>query len=77
MSETMVHDQVAVAVLASGLGGTVLAVAVTPWLGLVPPIVTALIYAHRVWTRRKDRHLRDENERLRRLLERNGVNLDE
>ncbi len=64
----MVQDQVAVAVLMSGLGGTVLAVAVTPWLGLVPPIVTALIYAHRVWTRRHDKHLRDENEQLRARL---------
>lgn len=67
--EIMVQDSVAIAVLVSGLGGTVLAFAIAPWVGLVPSIITALIYAHRVWNRRKDRQLREENERLRKLLE--------
>jgi hypothetical protein len=68
LERSMVHDQVAVAVLMSGLGGTVLAVAVTPLLGLVPALVTAAIYIHRVWTRRHDKHLREENEQLRARL---------
>ena len=77
MSESsMVHDHLTVAVLATGFSGTVLAVAVAPWLGLVPPLITGLIYLHRVWTRRKDRQLRDENDRLRRELEKRGVKFE-
>jgi hypothetical protein len=64
----MFHDSVGNWVLVGGASTAILSFAVSPYLGLLPSLITLLIYAHRIYARQRDRALREENERLRKRL---------